>query len=67
MSGHKIEYRSVIKFLANSGKVPDEIHRDFKKSYGNNAPHPSTVQRWYNKFSLGKSDIRVFSCLNLPW
>ena len=39
------------------GFDPTSIHADFVSVYGDQAPHYSTVTRWFNRFKEGEENL----------
>jgi len=45
----KIEYRAVIKFFVKEGLMPNEIHSNFIKFFGDSSSF-STIKKWATEF-----------------
>jgi transposase len=51
----KIEYCPVIKFFVKEGLMPNEIHSEFIKVYGDSFSSFSTIKKWAAEFKRGRT------------
>ena len=54
MENHKLEHRSVIKFLVLKGQSPSNIYDRMVVVYGDNALSRTTVFEWARRFKVGQ-------------
>lgn len=57
MSLPSTSYREVIFHLTTQGKSAKQIHQELIETYGQDAPHYSTVTRWVNEHRRGRRDV----------
>jgi transposase len=54
----KTEYHAVIKFFVKEGLMPNEIHSNFIKVYGDSSPSFSTIKKWAATFKHGRTSLK---------
>ncbi len=57
MENHKLEHRSVIKFLVLEGQSPTNIYELIVVVYGDHVPSHTTVFEWVSRFKDGQLNI----------
>ncbi len=54
----RIEQRTNIKFLAQSGRTPAQVLRSLQQVYGQQALSYPQVRLWHRHFSAGRTDVK---------
>ena len=52
-----VSKRAVICFYCALGKTITETHQDLVTVYGDDAPAPSTIHRWFERHRAGRADL----------